>query len=484
MLEHRRRDRQQKIWATILQQLQQQFSGHGAGSLLIEGKSGLEKKRGFLAVAQQRNLGVSAVSLHELSLLPPNEALRRLRNTQKNCRADNNCLLLEDLEILQELSETAMYLKHGISDILRGTSIDELRLFPAYSCVYNHLDGEMSLAASQTCSTPASCFLVVGIVDSDVVSNAFLKDLRRLFIKSCYLPMPDLEDRKAIILSRLLSQNSRSDQTQIVGRLDCENFLEKVASCTEGYTTSDLDMICSAVLRSISGNQVATMETVFWDVYRENIPSFLRDTRELMFRGDLLGANALEEIVGDWDPSDTKERVWNYLVAPLRNMQNQPDSAVSLPSAILVEGAPGTGKTNFAIAIASWSVATRIFLISPATFMQPALGESERELQKLFDAFLSVSPSVLIVEQLETLCPASAVKGTITRLKAVFRTCMARLRTKRSISHSIVIATTANSSLIDESIITNCFEDIVVVPYPSLSARRRYLEYVSLRLRY
>ncbi|KAJ3306995.1 spermatogenesis associated protein 5 [Kappamyces sp. JEL0829] len=81
------------------------------------------------------------------------------------------------------------------------------------------------------------------------------------------------------------------------------------------------------------------------------------------------------------------------------------------PKGVLLHGPPGTGKTLIARAVASQTKA-HVIVVNGPEIMGKYYGETELKLKQIFDEASSKSPSVIILDELDSLCPSRDDTGS------------------------------------------------------------------------
>lgn len=88
------------------------------------------------------------------------------------------------------------------------------------------------------------------------------------------------------------------------------------------------------------------------------------------------------------------------------NILQDPKSAarygIDVPKGILLSGPPGTGKTTIAKAIAN-SAGLSFFNLKMDEIVSKWVGESEKNLSRLFEAALAASPSVIFIDEADSI---------------------------------------------------------------------------------
>src|SRR3546814_13672520 len=83
---------------------------------------------------------------------------------------------------------------------------------------------------------------------------------------------------------------------------------------------------------------------------------------------------------------------------------------VDPPRGVLLHGPPGTGKTRLARAVANESDA-EFFLINGPEIVGSAYGESEKKLREIFEAATKAAPSILFIDEIDSIAPK---RGQVT----------------------------------------------------------------------
>lgn len=137
---------------------------------------------------------------------------------------------------------------------------------------------------------------------------------------------------------------------------------------------------------------------------------------------------------------------------------------------ILLYGPPGTGKTFLAKACATESKA-RFFSVSSSDIMSKWLGESEGNVAKLFEDARAQRPSIIFVDEVESLCSERnhGEQDGAARVKTEF------LKQMDGIGHDsndgVLVLGATNLPWTLDSAMLRRFERRVYIPLPDLEAR-------------
>jgi len=129
-------------------------------------------------------------------------------------------------------------------------------------------------------------------------------------------------------------------------------------------------------------------------------------------------SNAIAAGIAEKEKETVSVSTWNDLVLPdrtkreLRQMQlllEKPELSRELgiepPSGLLLYGPPGTGKTTIARVLANESKC-RFFATSPAEINSMWLGESEKQVARLFALARANAPSIVFLDEIDALLPS------------------------------------------------------------------------------
>ena len=204
------------------------------------------------------------------------------------------------------------------------------------------------------------------------------------FDRHIRIDLPDADARRAIFHTELANRPTGAiDLDELVGR-------------TEGMTPAAIEKVVDMAALDVFRQAAETGDTV------------ALDTPHLL--------SALER-VGGQDRPTVEHWTWDSLVldpaikAQLQQLQaviEDPESArrfgVEPPTGLLLAGPPGTGKTTIAKVLAAQARAS-FYPVSGADVMSKWVGESERNIRRLFERARENRPSIIFIDEIDAIAP-------------------------------------------------------------------------------
>ena len=147
---------------------------------------------------------------------------------------------------------------------------------------------------------------------------------------------------------------------------------------------------------------------------------------------------------------DTIQKVREMIELPLRHPEIFERLGIDPPKGILLYGAPGTGKTLLAKAVANESDAN-FFYVGGPEIISKYVGESEERLRKLFAEAQEGAPSIIFIDEIDAIAPKrEEVTGEVEkRMVSQLLTIMDGLKARGEV---IVIGATNRPDSIDQAL--------------------------------
>lgn len=171
------------------------------------------------------------------------------------------------------------------------------------------------------------------------------------------------------------------------------------------------------------------------------------------------------------------QRVREIIELPLRFPEVFVRLGIDAPKGVLLYGPPGCGKTLIARAVAH-ETDVRFFSISGPEIMQKFYGESEGYLRKLFDEATKQAPSIIFIDEIDSIAPKREGLGgehqVERRVVAQLLSLMDGLKARGQV---ILIAATNIPNAIDPALRRpGRFDREIGIPIPDRNGRLAILE--------
>ncbi|AXJ95289.1 MULTISPECIES: CDC48 family AAA ATPase [unclassified Sphingomonas] len=180
------------------------------------------------------------------------------------------------------------------------------------------------------------------------------------------------------------------------------------------------------------------------------------------------------EDVGGLDKA--QERLKEGVELPLRNPDAFRRLGIRPAKGFLLYGPPGTGKTLLAKAVAREAEANFIATKS-SDLLSKWYGESEQQISRLFARARQVAPTVIFIDELDSLVPArGGGLGEPQVTERVVNTILAEMDGLEELQSVVVIGATNRPNLVDPALLRpGRFDELIYVGVPDMEGRRRIL---------
>ena len=300
------------------------------------------------------------------------------------------------------------------------------------------------------------------------------------FDREIEIGVPDRKGREAIMRIHTRNMPLGSDKTK-------EKLIKEFAALTHGYTGADLSLLTKeAALRALRRLRVE-MEKKKIDLDEDEIPDEILDdlkvTREDFFDGMKgITPSALREVFVErpnvhWEDvgglESIKTELKELIELPLHNPEVFEKMGIRPAKGILMYGAPGTGKTLLAKAIATESEANFIAINGPELFSK-WVGESEKVTREMFKKARQAAPCILFIDEIDAIAPArgSGSGGGNLVSERVVDTILSEMDGLKAMKRVVVVAATNRPDMLDKALLrAGRFDRVVGIPLPDLKTR-------------
>ena len=261
--------------------------------------------------------------------------------------------------------------------------------------------------------------------------------------------------------------------------------LDGLARRTYGFVGADL----AALTREAALEAVRRIMPKL-NLNEQNIPPEVLDALSVI-PGDFDNAlkrvqpSAMREVMVQvpnigWDDvgglDEARDKLREGVELPLKHPDAFKRLGIRPAKGFLLYGPPGTGKTLLAKAAARESEANFIATKS-SDLLSKWYGESEQQIARLFARARQVAPTVIFIDELDSLVPArGGGMGEPQVTERVVNTILAEMDGLEELNNVVLIGATNRPGLIDPALLRpGRFDELIYVGTPDTAGRRRIL---------
>ena len=264
--------------------------------------------------------------------------------------------------------------------------------------------------------------------------------------------------------------------------LDKNVELEYLSRITHGFVGADLESLIkeaamNVIRRNINELNLKENENIPKNVLEKLIVK-MDDFREAL---RFVRPSAMREVLVEksnvvWGDIGGLERVKSQLKEAVEWPLKYPDAfrkiGIVPPKGILLYGPPGTGKTLLAKAVANETESNFIAIKGPEVYNK-YVGESEKRIREIFDKARQVSPSIIFIDEIDSLAASRSTFETNNASEQVVNQLLTELDGIEPLKNVVVIAATNRIDRLDPAILrAGRFDSIVFVPPPNEDERK------------
>ena len=266
--------------------------------------------------------------------------------------------------------------------------------------------------------------------------------------------------------------------------LDSSVKLDRIADITHGFVGADLAALSrESAMRALRrylpdiefGKPIPTdiLEKMrvtsqdFTEALREIEPSAMREVLVEIPKATWNDVGGLESV---------KSALNEAIEMPLEDPEAFSRLGIEPPSGVLLFGAPGTGKTSIARAVANESKVNFISIKGPE-IMSKWVGESEKAIRMIFKKAKQVAPSIIFLDEIDAIAPRRGSHFDSGATERVVNQLLTSMDGLDSLSGVFVIAATNRPDILDRALLRpGRFDKLLLTPIPDEATRLKILE--------
>ncbi|MAG39126.1 ATPase [Candidatus Woesearchaeota archaeon] len=257
--------------------------------------------------------------------------------------------------------------------------------------------------------------------------------------------------------------------------------LKKLAEVTHGFVGADVAALAKEaamiVLRRILPDlKMEENESIPPDVLKK-LSLTQSDFKEAL---KVVRPSAMREVLVEvpnvkWTDVGGLEQVKQELKEavewPLKNSEVFSRLGITPPRGVLIYGAPGTGKTLLAKAVATESEANFILVKGPE-LLSKWVGESESAVRKIFEKARQTAPTIIFFDELDAMAH-SRTRGSDSHVnERVVNQLLTEMDGLQELSDVVILAATNRPDMLDTALLRpGRFDRIVLTPVPDKKSR-------------
>lgn len=172
---------------------------------------------------------------------------------------------------------------------------------------------------------------------------------------------------------------------------------------------------------------------------------------------------------------DVKKELINAILLPLQRKELSVAYNIKPPKGLLLFGPPGTGKTMLMRALAK-ELEVGFYYVKASDLLNQYIGESEKNVAKIFDTARKHSPSVLFFDEIDALAAVRST-GSHEAGRKLLNTILMEMDGLQSESKVLVVGATNAPQILDKAILRpGRLDKIIYMHLPDEKARKKIFE--------
>ena len=262
--------------------------------------------------------------------------------------------------------------------------------------------------------------------------------------------------------------------------------LEELAEITYGFVGADLAALCKEAAMSVLRRVLPDLKLKEdKEIPNEVLEKLLIKKKDFTASLKVVRPSAMREVLVEvpnvkWNDIGGLDSVKQELIEavewPLKHPEAFKRMGVRPPRGILLYGAPGTGKTLLAKAVANESKANFILVKGPE-LLSKWVGESEKAVREVFKKARQTSPTIIFFDEIDSLASRRGRGADAHVTERVVNQLLTELDGLEDLHDVVVIAATNRPDMVDTGLLRpGRFDRIILTPVPDRKTREKIFE--------
>ncbi len=262
--------------------------------------------------------------------------------------------------------------------------------------------------------------------------------------------------------------------------------LNEIANITYGFVGADLSSLAKESAIIVLRRVLPELRLEEEEAIPPEMLDQLRITRKDFFEAlKVVRPSALREVLIEipdikWEDvgglEEVKQELKEAVEWPLKHPESFKRMGVKPPKGVLLYGAPGTGKTLLAKAVAAESDSNFILVKGPE-MLSKWVGESEKAVREVFKKARQTSPTIIFFDEIDSLAPRRGIGADSHVGDRIVNQLLTEMDGLEEMHDVVIIAATNRPDIIDPGLLRpGRFDRIILVPAPDEKTRKEIFE--------
>jgi len=257
--------------------------------------------------------------------------------------------------------------------------------------------------------------------------------------------------------------------------------LKEIADKTYGFVGADLAALAKEAAMIVLRRILPDLKLKEKNIIPKEVLEKLKITKKDFANAlRIVRPSALREVLVEipdvkWNDigglEDVKQELKEAVEWPLKNPESFKNLGVKPPRGILIYGAPGTGKTLLAKAVANESDANFILVKGPE-MLSKWVGESEKAVRAVFKKARQTAPTIIFFDEIDSIAPRRGISSDSHVTERVVNQILTEMDGLENLQDVVVIAATNRPDMLDTALLRpGRFDRIILTPAPDKKTR-------------